>query len=214
MPSLEQLVTFGVAALVIIVIPGPSVVFAIGRALAHGRAVALTSVLGNTLGLLTVLVLVSVGLGAIVAESATVFWIVKIAGASYLVYLGVRAIRHRGAFGAGELHPERAALPWRTSLRQGFVVGASNPKSFILAAAVVPQFVDRGAGQVQLQIFLLGLIAVAIALLSDSLWALLAARLRDWFSRSPRREETLGAVGGISMIGLGVSVAFTGDHSK
>jgi threonine/homoserine/homoserine lactone efflux protein len=214
MLSLEQLVTFAVAALVIIVIPGPSVVFAIGRALAHGRTVALTSVLGNTLGLLTVLVLVSVGLGAIVAESATVFWIVKIAGAAYLIYLGVQAIRHRGAFGAGDLQPERAELPWRTSVRQGFVVGASNPKSFILAAAVVPQFVDRGAGQVQLQIFLLGLIAVVIALLSDSLWAVLAARLRDWFSRSPRRESTLGAVGGVSMIGLGVSVAFTGDHAK
>jgi len=214
MLSLEQLVTFGVAALIIIVIPGPSVVFAIGRALAHGRAVALASVVGNTLGLLTVLVLVSVGLGAIVAESATVFWIVKIAGAAYLVYLGFRAIRHRGAFGAGDLDPERTALPWRTSVRQGFVVGASNPKSFILAAAVVPQFVDRGAGQVQLQIFLLGLIAVLIALASDSIWAVLAARLRDWFSRSPRREETLGTVGGLSMIGLGVSVAFTGNHAK
>jgi threonine/homoserine/homoserine lactone efflux protein len=214
MVSLEQLVTFGVAAFVIIVIPGPSVVFAIGRALAHGRAVALTSVLGNTLGLLTVLVLVSVGLGAIVAESAVVFWVVKLAGAAYLIYLGVHAIRHRGAFGAGDLDPEHASMPWRTSLRQGFVVGASNPKSFILAAAVVPQFVDRGAGQVQLQIFLLGLIAVVIALLSDSLWAVLAARLHDWFSRSPRREARLGAVGGVSMIGLGVSVAFTGDHSK
>ncbi|MFC9472959.1 LysE family translocator [Nocardia sp. NPDC055002] len=214
MLSLEQLVTFGVAALIIIVIPGPSVVFAIGRALAHGRSVALASVAGNTLGLLTVLALVSVGLGAIVAESATVFWIVKIAGAAYLVYLGVNAIRHRAAFGAGDLDPERSALPWRTSVRQGFVVGASNPKSFILAAAVVPQFVDRGAGQVQLQILLLGLIAVAIALVSDSLWAVLAARLRDWFSRSPRREETLGTVGGLSMIGLGVSVAFTGNHAK
>ncbi|MFE1594179.1 LysE family translocator [Nocardia sp. NPDC058705] len=208
------MITFGVAALIIIVIPGPSVVFAIGRALAHGRSVALASVAGNTLGLLAVLALVSVGLGAIVAESAILFWIVKIAGAASLIYLGVNAIRHRGAFGAGDLNPERAALPWRTSVRQGFVVGASNPKSFILAAAVVPQFVDRGAGHVQLQILLLGLIAVAIALVSDSLWAVLAARLRDWFSRSPRREETLGTVGGFSMIGLGVSVAFTGNHAK
>ncbi|MGW0251942.1 LysE family translocator [Nocardia goodfellowii] len=214
MLSLEQLITFGVAALIIIVIPGPSVVFAIGRALAHGRSVALASVAGNTLGLLTVLVLVSAGLGAIVAESATAFWIVKIAGAAYLIYLGVNAIRHRGTFGAGDLDPERFALPWRTSVRQGFVVGASNPKSFILAAAVVPQFVDRNAGQVQLQIFLLGLIAVVIALVSDSLWAVLAAHLRDWFSRSPRREKILGTAGGFSMIGLGVSVAFTGNHSK
>ncbi|MFD6397696.1 LysE family translocator [Nocardia sp. NPDC060249] len=214
MLSLEQLVTFGVASLIIIVIPGPSVVFAIGRALAHGRSVALASVAGNTLGLLTVLALVSVGLGAIVAESATVFWIVKLAGAAYLVYLGVNAIRHRAAFGAGDLDPQRCALPWRTSVRQGFVVGASNPKSFILAAAVVPQFVDRGAGQVQLQILLLGLIAVVIALVSDSLWAVLAAQLRDWFSRSPRRETTLGTVGGFSMIGLGVSVAFTGNQAK
>jgi threonine/homoserine/homoserine lactone efflux protein len=213
MLSLEQLVTFTLAALIIIVIPGPSVVFAIGRALAHGRAVALISVLGNTLGLLTVLVLVSIGLGALVAESATLFWIVKIAGATYLVYLGVLAILHRGSFGAGDLAPERAALRWRTSLRQGFLVGASNPKSFILAAVVVPQFVDRGAGQVQLQILLLGLIAVIIALISDSVWAVVAARLRSWFSRSSRREEAMGTVGGLSMIGLGASVAVTGHHS-
>ena len=210
MVSLAQLLAFGVAALVLIAIPGPSVVFVIGRALADGRGVALATVLGNSLGLLVVLALVAVGLGVVVQESIAVFTVLKLLGAAYLVHLGVHAVRHRHGFTVADRRTTDGVLSRRRAVRQGFVVGVSNPKAFMIFAAVLPQFVDRGAGHVQLQMLLLGVLAFCIALGSDSLWALLAARLRAWFHASPRRGEAMGAVGGLSMIGLGVGIAVTG----
>lgn len=206
----HQVVAFGIAAFVLIAIPGPSVLFVIGRALAHGRTTALLSVLGNSLGLLVVLVLVSLGLGAVVAESAAVFLAVKLVGAAYLVWLGIQAFRHRRGFDQVDTSDDDVGLPWRVALRQGFVVGFSNPKAFMIFAALLPQFVDRGAGQVPAQMLLLGLLAFAIGLLSDSVWALAASQLRTWFTSSARRGRVLGAAGGVSMIGLGATLLATG----
>lgn len=207
--SLSQVLAFGLAALVIIAIPGPSVLFVIGRALTYGRAVALATVLGNSLGLLLVMVLVAVGLGALVAESVLVFSVVKYAGAAYMVWLGVQALRHRHAI---HVDADRAApvLPTPVAVRQGFVVGISNPKAFMMFAAVLPQFVDRGQGQVTAQMLVLGFLAFLIGLFSDALWALLASRLRTWFNASAHRGKALGTVGGVSMVGLGLAVAATG----
>jgi threonine/homoserine/homoserine lactone efflux protein len=210
MVSTEHLLAFGLAALVLIAIPGPSVVFVIGRALAYGRAVALATVVGNSLGLLVILVLVAGGLGVVVQESIAVFTVLKLVGAAYLVYLGVQAIRHRRSFDTAVAGVPVAALSRRRALRQGFVVGVSNPKAFMIFAAVLPQFVDRGQGHVQGQMLLLGLVAFGIGLVSDSVWAVLASQLRQWFSASRRRGRAMGAVGGMSMIGLGVAVAVTG----
>ena len=166
--------------------------------------------LGNSLGLLVVLVLVAFGLGVVVQESIAVFTVLKLLGAAYLVHLGVQAIRHRHGFTVADRRTTaRGAVP-PARVRQGFVVGVSNPKAFMIFAAVLPQFVDRGAGHVQAQMLLLGLLAFCIGLGSDSLWALLASRLRTWFGASPRRGEAMGAVGGLSMIGLGVGIAVTG----
>jgi threonine/homoserine/homoserine lactone efflux protein len=208
MVSPSQVLAFGIAALVLIAIPGPSVVFVIGRALAYGRAVALCTVLGNSLGLLVLLLLVALGLGVVVQESIALFTAVKLAGAGYLVWLGVQAIRHRRGFDISE--DQRGPLPRLTALRQGFVVGVSNPKALMIFAAVMPQFVDRDQGHVQVQMILLGLLAFGIGLASDSLWAVLASGLRSWFNASPRRGELLGAAGGVSMIGLGTALALTG----
>ena len=208
MVSFEQLLAFGVAALILIAIPGPSVVFVIGRALAYGRGVALSSVLGNSFGLLVILVLVAVGLGVVVQQSILVFTVLKLAGAAYLVWLGLQAIRHRTGFDVSVERP--AAISHRRALRQGFVVGVSNPKAFMIFAAVLPQFVDRGHGHVQGQMLVLGLLAFGIGLVSDSGWALLASRLRSWFNATPRRGEAMGIAGGVSMIGLGAAVALTG----
>lgn len=211
MISVDQILTFGLAAFIIIVIPGPSVVFTIGRALAYGRGVALATVVGNTLGLVTIVVLVALGLGVIVQESILVFTVLKLGGAAYLVWLGFEAFRRRKEFLASDgAEVARGSMTWSRSIRQGYVVGASNPKGYMMLAAVLPQFVDRGAGQVQLQMLLLGLLATTIGLLSDSLWAVIAAQLRQWFNRSPRRGEAMGAAGGLSMIGLGVGLAVSG----
>lgn len=205
----EQLLTFGLAALVLIVIPGPSVVFVIGRALAYGQRVALASVAGNMLGLLVVMTLVAVGLGAVVAESILVFTVLKILGAAYLVWLGIQAFRHRSALHVDD-GPARAPIGWGTAMRQGFVVGVSNPKGFMIFAALLPQFVERSRGHVPVQMFVLGALAVSLGLLCDAVWAAAASRLRDWFNASASRGRALGAVGGLSMIGLGLGIAATG----
>ena len=209
--SSDQLLGFGLAALILIVIPGPSVVFAISRAVVYGQRVALASVVGNTVGLFLVMVLVALGLGLVVAQSVVVFTVLKFAGAAYLVWLGIQAFRHRRRMQVGDAAPP-VAMSWRRAVRQGFVVGVSNPKAFMIFAAVLPPFVATDRGAIPLQMFLLGLVAVAIGLVCDSLWALAAGRARAWFAGSPRRGHALGAIGGSSMVALGVGMALTGRH--
>lgn len=210
MVTMHQVVAFGLVALVVIAIPGPSVVFTVARALTYGRSVALINVVGNSLGLLVALVLVVLGLGELVATSDLVYEGVKLAGACFVVYLGVQALRHRHAISvSGEGHTGPPLGRW-TALRQGFLVGFTNPKGYVMFVALLPQFVDRSRGQVSLQLLVLGLIAFVIGLCSDSLWALLASQLRRWFNASPRRGRALGTVGGVSMIGLGLAVAVGG----
>ncbi|GAA3804795.1 LysE family translocator [Nocardioides panacisoli] len=209
--GLDQVLGFGLAALVLIVIPGPSVVFTVGRAVSYGQRVALATVAGNTTGLFLVMCLVSVGLGAVVADSIAVFTAIKLAGAAYLVWLGVQALRHRRELRLTA--DARTPLGWRRAARQGFVVGVSNPKAFMIFAALLPPFVDRDHGSVPAQMFVLGSIAVVVGLVCDSAWAFAAGRARDWFAGSPRRVSSLGAIGGTSMIGLGVGMALTGNRS-
>ena len=211
MITLDQLLGFGIAALILIAIPGPSVVFTIGRALAYGRAVALATVVGNSLGLLVIVAFVALGLGVVVQESIEVYTVLKLLGAVYLVWLGVQAIRHRHDFHLDADAEVGPRVSFTRAMRQGFVVGVTNPKAFMILGAVLPQFVDRGLGNVQAQMLLLGLLAFTIGLLSDSLWALIASQLRTWFARSRRRGEAVGAAGGVSMIGLGVSLAVAGE---
>ena len=205
---IENLLAFALAALVLIVIPGPSVLFTIGRALALGRLGGLLSVLGNALGLLPVIVAVALGVGGIVASSIVLFTIVKVAGALYLMYLGVQAIRHRNRTAEATTSGVLPRSPWR-QLGEGFVVGITNPKTIAFFVAVLPQFVDLDAGMVPLQMIELGLVFFVIALMSDAVWALVAAGARDWFGRSPRRIARLTATGGALMIGLGGILLFT-----
>jgi threonine/homoserine/homoserine lactone efflux protein len=211
MLSLNQVLGFGLAALILIVIPGPSVLFAISRAVVYRRRVGLASVVGNTVGLFVVMTLVAVGLGTVVAQSIVVFTALKFAGAGYLIWLGVQALRHRRETQFSDA-PLRAQLGWRDAARQGLVVGVSNPKAFMIFAAVLPPFVATDRGSISLQMFLLGMIAVLTGLVCDTAWALAAARARGWFARSPRRASSLGSLGGTSMIGLGVGMAFSGQH--
>ncbi|WP_349865278.1 LysE family translocator [Leifsonia sp. WHRI 6310E] len=203
-----SLLAFALASVALIVIPGPSVLFVIGRSLALGRAGGLLSVLGNALGMLPLVIAVALGIGALVAQSVVVFTVIKLVGAAYLVYLGVQAIRHRRHTAVThEEQPTRS--PWRI-LAEGFLVGLTNPKSLVFFVAVLPQFVDYGAGGIPLQMFELGVVFLLLALLFDSVWALAAGTARQWFGRSPKRVERLGAAGGVMMIGLGGVLALTG----
>ncbi|MEU9125951.1 LysE family translocator [Streptomyces sp. NPDC048506] len=211
MVSTESILAFAAMSLLVIVIPGPSVLFVIGRALAHGRRTALATVLGNLVGSYVVVIAVAWGLGALVESSAAVFTGVKLAGAVYLVYLGVQAFRHRKEMRAAVM--DSPAGERRGDLRtilDGIVVGVTNPKGIVFFAAVLPQFVDHSAGRVPLQMMVLGLVPVAIGLITDTLWGLGAAAARSWFARSDRRLSMAGGAGGLAMIGLGVTVAATG----
>ncbi|RSN70452.1 LysE family translocator [Actinomadura sp. WAC 06369] len=209
MVTLHRLLGFSAMALAIIVIPGPSVLFVVGRALAHGRRTALTSVAGNTLGVLALTAAVSVGVGSVVERSAVVFTALKTVGAVYIVYLGVQAIRNRGALGEAVAETGEARSRGR-ELWQGFVVGVTNPKTAVFLAAVLPQFADPAQGRVPLQMMVFGLVFAVLALLCDSVWGLAAGTARAWFARSPRRLSAIGGAGGMMMIGLGVTVAATG----
>jgi threonine/homoserine/homoserine lactone efflux protein len=209
MPSIGSLAAFAATAIVLIVIPGPSVLFVIGRAIALGRRAAVASVLGNASGFVVQAVLVAVGLGTIVSRSQAVFTVLKLIGAGYLVLLGVQAIRSRKVFSG---HGAIAVTPPPTShrFRQGFLVGATNPKGFILFSAVLPQYVDRSLGHVPVQMLVFAFVAIALGLVSDSIWALLAGTARAWFAKSPARGEALSLTGGVLMIGVGVQLAITG----
>ncbi|MEU1802737.1 LysE family translocator [Streptomyces sp. NPDC019937] len=211
MVSTESILAFAAMSLLVIVIPGPSVLFVIGRALAHGRRTALATVLGNLVGSYLLVIAVAWGLGALVESSATVFMGVKLAGAAYLVYLGVQAFRHRKEMRAADM--EAPAGERRGDLRtilDGILVGVTNPKGVVFFAAVLPQFVDHSGGQVPLQMMVLGLVPVAIGMITDTLWGLGASAARSWFARSDRRLSMVGGAGGFAMIGLGVTVAATG----
>ncbi len=203
-----RLLEFAAVAFAVIVIPGPSVLFVVGRTLAHGRRTALASVAGNELGEFVLAAVAALGVGSLIQRSAVLFTVMKLAGAAYLVYLGVRALLQRKEHAAAD-----SLVPARTTPRavaDGFLVGVANPKTAIFFAAVLPQFVNRSAGNVPAQMLLLGFLFVLIALVSDSAWTMLAGGARSWFGRSPRRMEMIGGAGGLAMIGLGITLAVTG----
>lgn len=211
MVPVSHLVAFAALAAVLIAIPGPSVLFTVSRALTVGRRAAMFTVAGNELGLLVQVAAVAFGAGALVERSSQVFMAVKWVGAAYLAYLGLQAIRHRRSMAealAAKLAPVR---PLR-ALRDGFVVGAANPKSIVFFVITLPEFTGHGAGHlpVQAQMLIVGALFPVIALVLDSAWAIAAGTARQWFTRSPRRLAMIGGVGGLAMIGLGVSLAATG----
>ena len=209
MVSTGSLLSFAVTAFALIVVPGPSVLFVISRGVALGGRAAVATVIGNAAGAYSQVVVVALGLGAVIERSAEVFTAVKLVGAVYVVYLGVQAIRHRRKL-ASVLDAAPQPRGTRRIMREGYVVGITNPKAAVFMAAVLPQFTDPARGQVPLQLLVLGLVFVAIALVSDTTWGLAAGYARAWLGRSPQRLEALGGIGGLIMIGLGVRLALVG----
>lgn len=214
MPT-AHLLAFAATSAVIVAIPGPSLLFTIGRALTAGRRAALLTVLGNGVGLFVQVLLVAVGLGALVARSAAVYAVVKYAGAAYLIWLGIDAIRHRAdlpeaALNGAAVDGAAPAAAHRGALRTGLLVGLSNPKTIVFFAALLPQFVDRSASLPEpVQMVVLGAVFFVLAIVGDSIWALAASSARDWFGRSPRRLARLRGAGGVMICGLGAGVAMT-----
>jgi len=207
----SHVLAFAAVAAVLILVPGPSVLFTVSRAVTVGRRGALITVVGNELGLVVQVIAVSFGAGAVVQRSAEVFTVVKLVGAVYVVYLGVQAVRHRHSMAAalaGNLPPVTRGR----ALRDGFMVGVANPKTIVFLTIALPGFTVTGPGSlpVPVQMIILGTLFPVIALALDSVWAVAAGTARQWLVRSPRRLAMIGGTGGLVMIGLGVSVAVTG----
>jgi len=193
-----------IAAMVIILAPGPSVLFVIARAIAWGRATAVATVAGNVTGAFALSVVVAVGLGPILQRSEIAFIAVQILGGLYLVYLGITAIRHSQIHASdmtnqGDIRPSK----WR-SMREGFWVGALNPKGIVFFAAILPQFVDREAGNITSQLILMGAIFAFLAFFSDGGWGILAGTIRNWLATELKRLVLMRMTGGIVMIILGL----------
>jgi threonine/homoserine/homoserine lactone efflux protein len=205
-----RIAAFLAVAVTLIAIPGPSVVFVVGRAVALGRRAGVATAVGNESGLLVQVLIVAAGLGVALERSVLLLTVVKLVGSLYLVFLGVQQFRHRkdlAAAAASAAEPKKSS----TIVREGMVVGITNPKGVLIFTAVLPQFVDRQHGDVSLQLLVLGLICILIALVSDCAWGLLAGSAHVWLQRSPRKLETIGAVSGVALVGLGGYLALSGE---
>lgn len=198
MPSAEAYGLFVLAALLMLVIPGPAVLYIVSRSIDQGRAAGLASVLGVATGTFIQICFAIVGLSSLVLASATAFDVVKYAGAAYLVFLGVKRLLTREA-----VHLEREPRTLRHLYTQGVIVNTLNPKTALFIFALLPQFVDSGSGQAWLQVLVLGLTLCALGLLSDGLYALLAGVVGDRL----RTDRFQRWVGGTVLIGLGVVAA-------
>lgn len=193
-----------IAAMVIILAPGPSVLFIIARAIAWGRATAVATVAGNVTGAFALSLMVAFGLGPILQRSELAFIAVQLLGGCYLMYLGVDAIKHSQLHAAdmvnqGDLRPS----PLK-SMRDGFWVGALNPKGLVFFAAILPQFIDKGSSNVTSQLVLMGATFSILAFFSDGAWGLIAGTVRQWMATTPGRLVAMRKVGGLVMITLGI----------
>ena len=203
MPTVGSLELFSLAAFALIVIPGPAVLFIVAQGVSVGRGAALVGVLGVSTGALVHTVAAAIGLSALIASSATAFTVVKLAGAAYLVVLGVRRLLGRDEVVAAAA--QRQPL-WRI-FRQGFVTNLLNPKTTLFFLAFLPQFVDRQRGSVPGQLIVLGLVFTAIATVSDSSWAILASSVSGWLRQSKGYERVVRYVSGTIFVGLGLVAA-------
>jgi threonine/homoserine/homoserine lactone efflux protein len=204
-----NLLAFALAAFILIIIPGPSVLFVVSRALAYGRRTALLTVLGGALGSFVSAVAIAIGVGVLIQAWSMAYTVLKFLGAGYLIYLGIRAIRHRKQLWEA-MEQQTAPVSGRRTVVEGFLVSVTNPKSMVFFVAVLPQFVAPAAGAVSLQMIIFGAIFALIALASDTIWGLVAGAVRGWFARSRRRLELIGGASGLTMIGLGAGVALNG----
>lgn len=189
-------------SVVIIIVPGPGVLFVVGRALVLGTRGALLSVLGNAAGVAVQIVVVAAGLGVVIASSELLFTAMKVLGAAVLVWLGVQSIRHRHAVSADEA--SAMAVRTRTLVRDSVVVGLTNAKTIVFFVAALPQAANPDLGAPVLQMLILGAVFLAMGIASDSLWAIAAGTARDWFVVNARRLATVRAAGGVALMALGV----------
>jgi len=202
------LAAFSLAALAILAVPGPAVVYIVTRSIHQGRAAGLASVLGIHVGTLVHLTAATVGLSAILVSSATAFAVVKLLGALYLVVIGIRTLLGRGDSEA--IDPQLAPRRHRRDVAEGVVVNVLNPKTALFFLAFLPQFIDPGRGEEWQQILVLGLTFIALGLVTDSIWALAAGSAGESLRHSRRWAQAQRYVSGSVFVVLGAVTALTG----
>ncbi len=211
MPSTTTMFTFAVAAFLLIVIPGPNVLFIVSRGIDQGRLAAIVSSLGVQTGMLVHIAAAMLGLSALVMSSEILFNTVKYAGVGYLFWLGWSAIRAGPVDAAVPVGFRRA--PLKRLYMQGMLVNVLNPKVGLFMLAFLPQFIDPSRGSAQAQILVLGMIFIGIALVSDGIYALASGAIGDWLSRHAAAARQRGRFAGVIYILLGTLAAFTGSHA-
>ena len=207
MPSPEVFAAFAVASLALLIVPGPSVLYIVTRSMDQGRAAGLVSVLGIHTGSIVHVAAAALGLSAILASSALSFGIVKYAGAAYLIWLGIRAIRERGEERPGATGREHSL---KRIYAQGVVVNVLNPKTALFFLAFLPQFIDVSKGSVPFQAVILGATFILLGFLSDGTYALVSARVSRAIATRRRTGAARRWLPGLTLIGLGVVSAVTG----
>ena len=198
-----------IATVLIILAPGPSVLFTIARAIAWGRLAAIATVIGNAFGMFLVSVLVAFGLGPLLQSSKLFYNGIQWAGGAYLIYLGFAAIAASRVHAQDMQNTSGLKPSFFTSVKNGFWVGVLNPKSIVFFAAILPQFVDQEKDNVTAQLLILGAIFAAVALISDGSYGFLAGTVRNWLAGDVKRLIFMRRFGGFVMIGLGLFTIFS-----
>ena len=207
MPELATLLLFAAASFALIVVPGPAVLYVITRSLDQGRSAGLVSVAGVSVGAYVHIIAAAVGLSTLLTSSVIAFSIVKYAGAAYLIYLGLQKVLARPKL---ETNPDLVAQPLKKIFLEGIVVNTLNPKTALFFLAFIPQFVNAELGNVAVQILILGTVFVLVALISDSVYALLASTFGTWLKQSRRYLRVQHYVSGAVYVALGLGAALSG----
>jgi threonine/homoserine/homoserine lactone efflux protein len=212
MPSASTYAVFLATAIVLLLIPGPAVLYVVTRSIEMGRAGGLASVAGITTGTATYAALAAAGLSSLVLASAAVFDVVKYAGAAYLLFLGVRRLLGRRVERAAESSAPRTR---RRAYAQGVIVNLTNPKTIVFIFAFIPQFVDPHARHAWVQVLVFGLSFTVLGGLSDSMWALAAGTVADRLRDSAGIARVQRWIGGSTLVGLGIlAAAWSPSHAR
>ncbi|HZQ26888.1 MAG TPA: LysE family translocator [Acidimicrobiales bacterium] len=218
MPTLSSFALFALAALALLAVPGPSVLYIITRSIEQGRRAGLVSVLGIHTGSLVHVAAAAVGVSTVLAASAAAFTTVKLLGAGYLVFIGVRkllaASRADGAHEGVADDPEPPRVGLRRVYGQGVVVNVLNPKTALFFLAFLPQFTDPGRGPVAAQVVVLGLCFIALGMCSDGTYALVAGALGNRLRNNQRFARRRDQVSGVVYVGLGLTAALAGHPAR
>jgi threonine/homoserine/homoserine lactone efflux protein len=207
-PDAASLAVFVVAALALLLVPGPAVLYVVARSIHQGRRAGLASVLGIHVGTLVHIAAATAGLSALLVSSSVAFTVVKITGAVYLVGLGLWTLFSRRPEAEIAVGGERDV---RRAFAQGIVVNVLNPKTALFFLAFLPQFVDRDASHPAVQVAVLGLLFALLGLVTDSLWAIAAGTAGGVLRRSRRFLRTQRYVAGTVYVGLGIATAYSGS---